>query len=336
MQRTIKREATRRGGAPSGQSEYLSADERRVAGKALRERAPRAAHGDWKPQRARRDPVQLLRQSNAGRIPALIPIRFARMAQSPFSFYRGAAAIMAADLATTPASGLRVQVCGDAHLMNFGGFATPERNIFFDINDFDETLPAPWEWDVKRLAASLVIAARHLDFLDNDGAKAATDAVCAYREHMSDYASMRTLDVWYDRIDLDRVLKVLATETDVRRVKQKVRGGAQEKLAGEPLSEAGRATGLRAEDQGRSAADLSSDGKAGSRNEVRLRQCDRRLSQVPAAAPPNAVRPLPFVRPRDQGRRRWQRRHLLRCRAVHGGGRRSDLPANQGGAEVGA
>ncbi len=230
MQRTIKREATRRGGAPSGQSEYLSADERRVAGKALRERAPRAAHGGWKPQRARRDPVQLLRQSNAGRIPALIPIRFARMAQSPFSFYRGAAAIMAADLATTPASGLRVQACGDAHLMNFGGFATPERNIFFDINDFDETLPAPWEWDVKRLAASLVIAARHLDFLDNDGAKAATDAVCAYREHMSDYASMRTLDVWYDRIDLDRVLKVLATETDVRRVKRRVEEARKKSL----------------------------------------------------------------------------------------------------------
>jgi Uncharacterized protein conserved in bacteria (DUF2252) len=120
---------------------YLSADERRAAGKALHDATPRAAHGGWKPK-DRRDPVELLRESNEGRIRELIPIRFSRMAQSPFAFYRGAAAIMAADLASTPTSGLRVQACGDAHLMNFGGFATPERNIFFDINDFDETLPA--------------------------------------------------------------------------------------------------------------------------------------------------------------------------------------------------
>jgi uncharacterized protein (DUF2252 family) len=229
MQSKIKREATRRG-APSGKTEYLSADERRAAGKALRDRAPRAAHGGWKPRRDRRDPVELLRESNAGRIPALIPIRFGRMAQSPFAFYRGAAAIMAADLATTPASGLRVQACGDAHLMNFGGFATPERNIFFDINDFDETLPAPWEWDIKRLAASIVIAARHLDLPDSEGAKAATAAVCSYREHMADYASMHVLDVWYDRIDLDRVLKVLATEVDVQRVKQRVEQARKKSL----------------------------------------------------------------------------------------------------------
>ena len=133
------------------------------------------------------------------------------MAQSPFAFYRGSAAVMAADLASTPSSGLRVQACGDAHLMNFGGFATPERNIFFDINDFDETLPAPWEWDVKRLTASIVIAAQHLRLPDSDAARAATDAVRSYRERMIDYASMRALDVWYDRIDLDRVLKVLKT-----------------------------------------------------------------------------------------------------------------------------
>jgi uncharacterized protein (DUF2252 family) len=229
MQRAIKR------GAPGGrsansQSEYLSADERRAAGKALRDRVPRAAHGGWMAQRDRRDPVELLRESNAGRIPALIPIRFGRMAQSPFAFYRGAAAIMVADLATTPASGLRVQACGDAHLMNFGGFATPERNIFFDINDFDETLPAPCEWDVKRLAASIVIAARHLNFLDSDAAKAATDAICAYREHVADYASKRALDVWYDRIDLDRVLKVLATEAEVQRVKQRVEQARKKSL----------------------------------------------------------------------------------------------------------
>ena len=210
---------------------YISADERRAAGKALRDATPRAAHGGWKPPKDRRDPIELLRESNEGRIPELIPIRFGRMSQSPFAFYRGAAAVMAADLSSTPASGLRVQACGDAHLMNFGGFATPERNIFFDINDFDETLPAPWEWDIKRLAASIVIAARHLDFLDSDAAKAATESVCSYRERMADYASMRALDVWYDRIDLERVLKVLPSGAEVERVRQRVRAGAPEKPA---------------------------------------------------------------------------------------------------------
>ena len=209
---------------------YISADERRATGKALRDATPRAAHGGWKPPKDRRDPIELLRESNEGRIPELIPIRFGRMSQSPFAFYRGAAAVMAADLASTPASGLRVQACGDAHLMNFGGFATPERNIFFDINDFDETLPAPWEWDVKQLAASIVVAARHLDLLDSDAAKAATEAVCAYRERMSDYASMRALDVWYDRIDLDRVLKVLPSRAEVERVRQRVEQARRKSL----------------------------------------------------------------------------------------------------------
>jgi uncharacterized protein (DUF2252 family) len=201
---------------------YLSADQRRAEGKALREAAPRAAHAGWKPAKDRRDPVELLQASNEGRIPQLIPIRFGRMAHSPFAFYRGAAAIMAADLATTPTSGIRVQACGDAHMMNFGGFATPERNIFFDINDFDETLPAPWEWDVKRLAASIVIAARHLGFRDSDAANAASDTVRSYRQHMADYASMRALDVWYDRIDLDRLLSALTSAQEVERVKQRV------------------------------------------------------------------------------------------------------------------
>jgi uncharacterized protein (DUF2252 family) len=209
---------------------YLSADERRAAGRALRDTTPRAAHGGWRSPKKRRDPIELLRDSNEGRISELIPIRFGRMAQSPFAFYRGAAAVMAADLASTPRSGLRVQACGDAHLMNFGGFATPERNIFFDINDFDETLPAPWEWDVKRLAASIVIAARHLDFFDSDAAKVATESVCSYRERMADYASMRALDVWYDRIDLERVLKVLPSGAEVERVRQRVEQARRKSL----------------------------------------------------------------------------------------------------------
>src|SRR5215831_4524321 len=137
-----------------------SRDERYAAGKALRQRVPREQHGEWKPSRKRRDPVELVIESSQGRIPDLIPIRYGRMMVSPFTFYRGTANLMAADLADTPVSGLNAQLCGDAHLLNFGGFATPERNLILDINDFDETLPGPWEWDVKRLVASFALAAR--------------------------------------------------------------------------------------------------------------------------------------------------------------------------------
>ena len=191
-------------GSAQTETPYLSADERAAKGKALRDAAPRTSHAGWKPFDGRRDPVELLSESNQGRVPELIPIRFGRMAASPFAFYRGAAALMAADLAHTPTSGIRVQACGDAHLMNFGGFATPERNVIFDINDLDETLPAPFEWDLKRLAASVVIAANHLQLPNSDAARVATDLVRGYRERMSDYASMRALDVWYDKIDLQK------------------------------------------------------------------------------------------------------------------------------------
>lgn len=202
--------------------EYLTAGERRAAGKALRDVVSRSSHGGWNAPKDRRDPIETLNASNEGRVPELIPIRFGRMAQSPFAFYRGAAAVMAADLSSTPQSGLRVQACGDAHLMNFGGFATPERNVVFDINDFDETLPGPWEWDVKRLAASVVIAARHLRLSDNDAAKAATDTVCNYRERMADYASMRALEVWYDYIDMDRFIDVAEKESDSEDVRERI------------------------------------------------------------------------------------------------------------------
>jgi len=183
---------------------YASADERRAKGRAIRDKVPRASHAGWKPAKGRRDPVDLLLETNKGRVENLIPIRFGRMSASPFAFYRGSAALMAADLAKTPVSGLRVQACGDAHLMNFGGFATPERNVIFDINDLDETLPAPWEWDLKRLAASVVIAAQHLQLPDSDAGRVAIDLVGEYRRRMTDYATMRALDVWYDKIDLQR------------------------------------------------------------------------------------------------------------------------------------
>ena len=148
-----------------------------------------------------RDPVELVLAANEGRLLDLVPIRHGRMSQSPFAFYRGTAMIMAADLAHTPSSGLRVQACGDAHLSNFGAFATPERDVIFDINDLDETLPAPWEWDVKRLTASVVLAGRHIQLKQSESERAARAAVRSYREHMAEYAFMKALDIWYDRID---------------------------------------------------------------------------------------------------------------------------------------
>jgi len=190
--------------AALARSSYLTADERAAKGRDLRDTVPRPSQAGWSPPANRRDPIELLNESNAGRMLDLIPIRFGRMSASPFAFYRGAAALMAADLAQTPTSRIRVQACGDAHLMNFGGFATPERNVIFDINDLDETLPAPFEWDLKRLAASVVIAAEHLALPKSDAARVVTDLVREYRERMLDYGWMRALDVWYDRIDLQK------------------------------------------------------------------------------------------------------------------------------------
>ena len=204
------------------EDQYRTAPERRAEGKALREEVPRQAHAGWKPPKDRRDPVELLLATEENRLPELLPIRYGRMASSPFAFFRGSGAQMAADLASTPCSGLRVQACGDAHLMNFGGFATPERNMIFDINDFDETLPGPWEWDLKRLAASVVVAGRHLRLSDNESARAAIATVRSYREHMIDYASMRALEVWYDRIDIERVIKEMPSEEARERVQQRV------------------------------------------------------------------------------------------------------------------
>ncbi len=204
------------------EDQYHAASERRADGKALRDDVPREAHAGWKPPKDRRDPVDLLLGSNEGRLPELLPIRHGRMVSSPFAFFRGSAAQMAADLARTPSSGLKVQACGDAHLMNFGGFATPERNINFDINDFDETLPGPWEWDLKRLAASVVIAGRHLRLSDNESARAAVATVRSYREHMTDYASMRALEVWYDRIDVERFLKEVPSEEARKRAAERL------------------------------------------------------------------------------------------------------------------
>src|SRR4051812_38850711 len=157
-------------------------------GRAARRETPRSSHGRWEAPANRVDPVVVLRRQARRRVPELVPIRHGRMLASPFAFFRGAAAVMAADLASTPVTGIRVQPCGDAHLANFGGYAAPDRKLVFDLNDFDETLPGPWEWDVKRLAASVAVEARDLGFGVDDRRAATTRAVLAYRETMREFA----------------------------------------------------------------------------------------------------------------------------------------------------
>ncbi len=183
-----------------------SRDERRQAGAAARSRVPLSAHAGWQPAPDRPDPVALLEGQAASRVQALVPIRYGRMAISPFTFYRGAALPMAADLAATPGSGIVVQLCGDAHLSNFGLFASPERDLVFDINDFDETLHGPFEWDVKRLAASVVVAGRSRGFDAHETRHAAHLATAAYRQRMAAYADMRGIDVYYSRVDVAAIL----------------------------------------------------------------------------------------------------------------------------------
>jgi uncharacterized protein (DUF2252 family) len=179
--------------------------ERRERGRALRKQVPRSSHEEWAPGPDRPDPVDLVEEQNADRLDWLVPVRRGRMSVSAFTFYRAAARIMATDLATTPVTGLAVQTCGDAHLSNFGAFASPERRLVFDLNDFDETLPGPWEWDLKRLAASFVIAGRDRGFEPKDSRAAAERAVAGYRDAMRHFSSVGTLDLWYSHLEVDRI-----------------------------------------------------------------------------------------------------------------------------------
>jgi uncharacterized protein (DUF2252 family) len=179
----------------------LTLPERLQAGKTLRQQVSRAAQGVWQPDNSRRDPIEVLETSNLGRLPELTPIRYGRMLRNPFAFLRGAPAVMASDLATTSTSGIAVQACGDCHLVNFGLFATPERNLIFDVNDFDETLRAPWEWDLKRLTTSFVVAGRLNGFSEKRCANLAAAAARSYREHLREFALMSPLDVFYFRVD---------------------------------------------------------------------------------------------------------------------------------------
>jgi len=185
----------------------LQSGESAERGRAARRTAPRSAHGDWAPARSRPDPVAVLTAQAASRVHELVPIRYGRMLVSPFTFYRGAAAIMAADLAATPHSGIFVQACGDAHISNFGGFAAPDRRLIFGPNDFDETLPGPWEWDVKRLAASAEIAGRDVGLATDRRRWIVTDCVREYREGMRAFAGESHLDVWYERINASELVE---------------------------------------------------------------------------------------------------------------------------------
>jgi len=201
----------------------LSIEERIAAGKALRDATPLGSHAGWKAHRNRRDPIKVLIEQNKARISSLVPIRFGRMMQSPFAFLRGSAAVMAADLAGTPISGIRVQACGDCHLVNFGVFATPERNLIFDINDFDETLPAPWEWDLKRLAASFVVAGRNNELPEKESLAAVRELVRTYRTRMAEFARMHTLDVWYTKLELETFLTDTGDSKWIKKMRGKVK-----------------------------------------------------------------------------------------------------------------
>ncbi|MFE6157916.1 DUF2252 domain-containing protein [Streptomyces sp. NPDC056486] len=195
---------------------HLTPQQRAALGRAGRSRARRSDHAEFAPAPARPDPIDVIERQSADRLPELVPIRYGRMLESPFRFFRGAAAIMATDLADTPASGLRAQLCGDAHMLNFRLLASPERHLMFDVNDFDETLPGPWEWDVKRLVVSLVIAGRDNGFSTSERARVVRATVRSYRESMGKFARMRTIDVWYSRIDAEDLYAAMSSRLDTR------------------------------------------------------------------------------------------------------------------------
>ena len=214
-------------------NDHFSPAERAHIGKTRRAQAPRAAQASWQPGTSRRDPIDVLEESNQGRVPELIPIRYGRMSRSPFAFLRGAAALMAYDLATTSVSGIQVQACGDCHLANFGLFATPERNLHFGVNDFDETLPAPWEWDLKRLATSFVVCGRENSLTETACEAAVHMLAQSYRARLHEFAEMRVLDVWYARLD-EKMLIEAAPDAKARarrtRIAAKARGSLGEYL----------------------------------------------------------------------------------------------------------
>src|SRR3954451_22568985 len=218
--RTNGKSAVPKAARPSAAVPHLSVAERVARGKAARDEVPRADHARFELSATRPDPVELLERQAKTRVAELVPIRYGRMLVSPFTFYRGAALIMASDLAATPRSGLTVQCCGDAHLSNFGVFASPERRLVFDVNDFDETLPGPWEWDVKRLAVSALIAARANDYRAKDQERIVLDTVGRYRTAMAEFAAMKQLAVWYSHLDIESALQGYRAQFKPKQIKR--------------------------------------------------------------------------------------------------------------------
>ncbi|MEN5301166.1 DUF2252 domain-containing protein [Pseudomonas sp. TWI628] len=210
-------------------SQFRTREERIANGQQLRNDTPRETHAIWKSPGRQRDVMAILEKSNRGRLKELVPIRYGRMLRSPFTFLRGSAALMAHDLAKGPNIGIKVQACGDCHLLNFGLFATPERNLVFDLNDFDETLPAPWEWDIKRLAVSFAVAARDNGISDTVARDSAIACVCAYRENLRVYSKMSPLEVWYSRLDTQTLLE-MAPDDKVRKFRQQLIDRAHERV----------------------------------------------------------------------------------------------------------
>ena len=227
---------------------HLTVEERKARGLAARKDAPRSSHGRWEPAPDRPDPVALLEEQAESRVPQMVPVRYGRMLVSPFTFYRGAALIMATDLAPTPRSGVTVQLCGDAHLSNFGLFGSPERQMLFDINDFDETLPGPWEWDVKRLAASFEIMGRDRGFAPADRRAIVMAGVAEYRDRMRQAAGMGTLDAWYDHFEAGMLLKLVRREVRVKRVSKAEARATEQMVAKAQTRDSTRVLARRADE----------------------------------------------------------------------------------------
>ncbi len=223
--------------AESAPPDDSSREASEALGKAARKQVSPASHGEWEPSADRPDPVEVLQQQAQSRVPELVPLRYGRMLVSPFTFYRGAAAIMAADLGAEPDTGLHAQLCGDAHLSNFGGFASPERRLMFDVNDLDETLPGPWEWDVKRLLASLAVAGRANGLTPAERERVLLAASEAYRRAMSGFAAMGTLEVWYSSLSVDDLMAEVRDRVAQRQSKLKEKQKAKVKGKGKGAGE---------------------------------------------------------------------------------------------------
>jgi len=229
---------------------HLTVEQRIARGQTARSTVPRSAHRTWVPSPTRPDPVALLEEQATSRVADLVPIRYGRMLVSPFTFYRGAALIMAADLATTPDTGITVQLCGDAHLSNFGVFGSPERRMLFDINDFDETLPGPWEWDIKRMAASFEIMGRHRGFDAAERRKAVVAGVAEYRERMREAAGLGTLAAWYDQLDATVLMNLVRAERRANRLDKKEAKSAELRVSQAYARDSARVLAKRADKVG--------------------------------------------------------------------------------------